>query len=51
MEFTILPAGTVNHAHVRFTSPERKVKVTDAGEMIWETGHGYWGQWFLYWSE
>jgi hypothetical protein len=51
VEFAILPAGTVNHAHVRFTAPERRVKVTDAGEMIWETRRGYWGQWFLYWSE
>ena len=51
VEFAILPAGTVNHARVRFTAAERHVDVTDAGEMIWETRRGYWGQWFLYWSE
>ena len=51
VEFQILPAGTVNHVHVRFTAPERKVDVTDAGEMIWQMRRGYMGQWFLYWTQ
>jgi hypothetical protein len=51
VEFDMLPGGNPNHARVRFTAEERKVDVTDAGEMIWQTRRGYMGQWFLFWTE
>jgi hypothetical protein len=51
VRFQMLPGGTVNHVRVRFTAAERKVEVTDAGEMIWQSRRGYMGQWFLYWTE
>jgi hypothetical protein len=51
VEFDILPVGNPNHVRVRFTAEERKVDVTDAGEMIWQTRRGYMGQWFLFWTE
>jgi hypothetical protein len=51
IEFCVQPAGTANRAHIRFNAPLRKHEVTWAGEMIWQTGRGYWGQWYLYWSQ
>ena len=38
-----------NHVHVQFTAPIRQVDVTDAGEMIFQSGRGYEGQWYVYW--
>jgi hypothetical protein len=51
VEFCMQPAGAANRAHIRFTAPLRENEVTWAGEMIWMTGRGYWGQWFLSWSD
>jgi hypothetical protein len=51
VEFSFQPGNVTNHAHVRFTAPRREVEVTDAGEMIFESGRGYEGQWYIYWSQ
>lgn len=37
--------------HVRVTAPLRRNPVTYLGEMKWQTGRGYQGQWYLYWSK
>lgn len=50
IEFNLLPASAPNHVQVRFTASRREVPVTDAGEMMFQSGRGYEGQWFLYWS-
>jgi hypothetical protein len=50
VEFKLLPASAPNHVQVTFTASRREVPVTDAGEMMFQSGRGYEGQWFLYWS-
>ena len=45
------PALSLDHAVVRFSASPRRVEVTDAGEMIWQTGRGYSGKWFVFWSQ
>jgi hypothetical protein len=44
-------AGVSSGVHVRVTAPLRANEVTWLGEMKWQTGRGYQGQWFLYWSQ
>ncbi len=51
LEFSLEPAGIANHVHLKFTSPYRENAVTDAGEMMFETGRQYWGIWYLYWGQ
>lgn len=36
---------------LRFNAPLRKNTVTEYGEMVWESGRGYEGQWYVHWSE
>ena len=48
--FSFQPVLASNHVRVRFTASPRQVEVTDAGEMIFESGRGYEGQWYIYWS-
>ena len=45
------PAGTATRVHVRVTAPLRRNEVTYLGEMKWESGRGYQGQWYLYWEK
>jgi hypothetical protein len=51
MEFQLLPPGTANRVHLKFTSPRRENTVTDAGEMKFQSGRQYWGIWYLYWGD
>jgi hypothetical protein len=51
LNFALVPAGTANHVHLRFTSPLRQNVVTGAGEMMFEPGRQYWGIWYLYWGQ
>ena len=51
LEFAFAPAGAVSHVHLRFTSPRRENAVTDAGEMLFDSGRQYWGIWYLYWGQ
>jgi hypothetical protein len=44
------PSLPVDHAVVRFSSSPRRVEVTDSGEMMWQTGRGYGGKWYVFWS-
>src|SRR5262249_54845772 len=39
-----------SHVHIRFTAPHRDATVTDAGEMMWRSGLGYEGSWYLFWT-
>jgi len=50
VEFNFAPGSATNHVHVKFTASPRTVEVTDAGEMIFKSGRGYEGQWFINWS-
>ena len=50
LTYSLQPGVFSNHAHVEFTAPIRNVDVTDAGEMKFESGRGYEGQWYIYWS-
>jgi hypothetical protein len=45
------PAGTATRVHVRITAPSRHNEVTYLGEMKWQSGRGYQGQWYLHWSQ
>ena len=45
------PAGTANRVHIKVTAPSRHNEVTYLGEMKWQSGRGYEGQWYLYWSQ
>ena len=51
VEFTFEPGGTANHVHVRITASPRQVEVKGNGEMIFQSGRGYVGQWYVFWSE
>lgn len=51
VEFNFAPGSPTSHVHLKFTASPRNVEVTDAGEMIFESGRGYEGQWFIYWSQ
>ena len=51
LQTAIIPPGTASHAHVRITAAPRDVNVTDAGEMLFESGRGYEGQWYIFWSQ
>ena len=44
-----LQPESANHVHVQFTAPIRQNEVTDAGEMRFQSGRGYEGQWYIYW--
>ena len=48
---TLEPATAVTRVHVRVTAPSRHNEVTYLGEMKWQSGRGYQGQWYLYWSQ
>jgi hypothetical protein len=50
LTFSFEPAAASNHAHVIFTAARREVEVTSAGEMLFQSGRGYEGQWFIAWS-
>jgi hypothetical protein len=50
VEFNFAPVSAPDHVHVTFTASPRNVEVTDAGEMLFESGRGYEGQWFVGWS-
>ena len=50
VEFHFAPVSAPDHVHVKFTASPRNVEVTDAGEMLFESGRGYRGQWFVGWS-
>jgi hypothetical protein len=51
LKFLMVPPEAVSHVHLTFTSPYRENTVTDAGEMMFETGRQYWGKWYLYWGQ
>jgi hypothetical protein len=44
-----LQPESANHVHVQFTATIRQNEVTDAGEMRFQSGRGYEGQWYIYW--
>ena len=48
--FNFEPVSAPDHVHVTFTASPRNVQVTDAGEMLFESGRGYEGQWFVSWN-
>jgi len=50
VEYNFAPGPATSYVHVKFTASPREVEVTDAGEMIFESGRGYEGQWYLFWS-
>ncbi len=39
-----------NHAHLRFTAPNRRVEISDQGQVMWASGRAYYGRWDLYWT-
>jgi hypothetical protein len=43
-------ATTGDHVQARFSASRRRVPVTDAGEMKWQSGRTYEGTWYVYWS-
>lgn len=43
--------GPTTRVHVRLSAPLRQNPVTYLGEMKWQSGRGYEGQWYLYWSQ
>ena len=47
LKFSLVPPEAVSHVHLMFSSPYRENTVTDAGEMMFETGRQYWGKWYL----
>jgi hypothetical protein len=51
VQFSLAPPGAANHVHVTFSSSYRENTVTDAGEMMFETGRQYWGKWYVYWGQ
>jgi hypothetical protein len=51
LKFSLVPPEAVSHVHLTFTSPYRENTVTDAGEMMFESGRQYWGKWYLYWGQ
>ncbi len=51
LAFSLVPPEAVSHVHLTFTSPYRENTVTDAGEMMFESGRQYWGKWYLYWGQ
>ena len=50
-QFKLEPAAAVSRVHILITAPFRKNVVTDLGEMKWESGRGYEGQWYVHWSQ
>jgi hypothetical protein len=38
------------HVRIRFTAPPRRVRVTDAGQMLWEPLRAYYGTWYVFWE-
>jgi len=44
------PASAPSRAHLRFTAPSRHNEITWLGEMKWQSGRGYEGQWYVYWK-
>jgi len=48
---TFEPGPVVTRVHVRITAPSRHNDVTWLGEMKWQSGRGYQGQWYLHWSK
>ena len=49
-EYKMDPLGGATKVHVRVTAPLRRNHVTWLGEMKWETGRSYEGQWYIHWS-
>jgi hypothetical protein len=39
-----------NRVHIKINAPLRRNEVTYLGEMKWQTGRGYEGQWYVHWS-
>jgi hypothetical protein len=50
IESRLEPGGIAMRAHIRFTAPLSKPIVTFLGEMKWQTGRGYAGQWYVHWK-
>jgi hypothetical protein len=48
--FELAPEPAPDHVHVTFSASPRQVDVTDAGEMIFQSGRGYEGQWYVSWD-
>jgi hypothetical protein len=51
LTFLRQPASAPSRAHLRFTAPSRHNDVTWLGEMKWQNGRGYEGQWYVYWEQ
>jgi hypothetical protein len=51
LEYSFAPLGSASHVHLRFSSPRRENPVTEAGEMLFDSGRQYWGIWYLYWAQ
>jgi hypothetical protein len=51
LTFTREPPSAPSRAHLRFTAPSRHNEITWLGEMKWQRGRGYEGQWYLYWKK
>jgi hypothetical protein len=50
LTFKLLPEGAPDHVHIIFSADRREVEVSDAGEMFFQSGRGYEGQWYVSWS-
>jgi hypothetical protein len=50
-ESKLEPGPIVTRVHIRITAPLRRNDVTWLGEMKWQHGRGYQGQWYLYWAK
>ena len=44
------PAPGSSRVHIKITAPLRRNEVTWLGEMKWQSGRGYEGQWYVHWS-
>jgi len=50
IESRLEPGGIAMRAHIRFSALVRQPPVTFLGEMKWQTGRGYAGQWYVHWK-
>jgi len=51
VEFNFAPGPAVSHVHLKITAKRRECEVEDyTGEMYFQSGRGYEGKWFLFWS-
>jgi hypothetical protein len=51
LTFKLLPEGAPDHVQVTFTADRREVDVSEAGEMFFQSGRGYEGQWYVSWGQ